>query len=113
MKISKFLLEIISKKETKIGRILDIFSQLLDEFLLPVIIGGSIIGAVYSLWLGIQYARSDGDARKEAQKRIINFIIGIVCLIVLFLLLQIYALQAESLINWLETSILSKSVNSK
>lgn len=109
MRISNFLLEIASEKTTKIGRILDIFAQLLREFLLPVIIGGSIIGAVYSLWLGIQYARSEGDARKEAQKRIINFIIGIVCVIVLFLLLRIYTDQAENLISWLEESILSKT----
>jgi len=112
MKISSFLL-IASDKTTKIGRILDIFSQLLKEFLLPVIIGGSIIGAVYALWLGIQYARTEGDARKEAQKRIINFIIGIVSLIVLFLLLRIYTEQAENLINWLEESILSKQAGNQ
>lgn len=106
-----FLLEIASSKRTKIGRILDIFAQLLDEFLLPVIIGGSIIGAVYALWLGIQYARTEGDARGEARKRIINFIIGIVSLIVLFLLLRIYTQESENLISWLENSILTKGDN--
>lgn len=106
MKLYGFL-GIASEKSTQIGRILDIFAQLLDEFLLPVIIGGSIIGAVYALWLGIQYARTEGESRGEAKKRIINFIIGIVSLIVLFILLRIYTLQAENLITWIENSILT------
>lgn len=106
--MQKFMrfMAISSDKPTKIGKILDIFAQLLDELLLPLIIGIGIIGTAYGIWLGIQYARTEGDARGEAKKRIINFLIGLVSLFVLLLLLRIYTENAESLITWVEESIL-------
>ena len=95
MKMLKFLGVDVSTSTTKIGRILEVFAQLLDEFLLPFVIAIGVLGAVYGLYLGINYSRSEGDARKEAQKRIINFIIGLVAVIVLIILLVIYTNNAQ------------------
>ncbi len=98
-----------STKETKIGRILDVFSQLLDEFLLPFIIAIGVLGAVYGLWLGISYAKTEGDARGDAKKRIINFLIGLVSVIVLIILLKIYTTQSDNIIEWVDTTFFGVS----
>ena len=97
-----FLLADQIDKSTKVGRILSTFADLLDELLLPFLIGIGIIGMIYGIWLGVQYARSEGDARGEAKKRIINFLIGLVSIFVLLLLLRIYAYNADSIISWIE-----------
>lgn len=107
MKLNHFL-GYVSEERTKIGRVLDVFAQLLDEFLLPFVIAIGVLGAVYGLYLGINYSRSEGDARKEAQKRIINFIIGLVAVIVLIILLVIYSKNAESFIDWIEVDVLQR-----
>ena len=100
----KFLLADEINDKTKVGRILGTFRDLLDELLLPFLIGIGIIGMIYGIWLGIQYARTEGDARGEAKKRIINFLIGLVSILVLLLLLRIYAYNADSIIDWIEGS---------
>lgn len=94
-----------SSKPTKIGRILDVFAQLLDEFLVPFLIGIGVIGGCYGLWLGINFARQEGDAKGEARKRLVNFLIGFVSVIVLLVLLRIYTNNAEALIEWIEKTI--------
>ena len=93
-----------AQRTTKVSRILGSFADLLDELLLPFLIGVGIIGMIYGIWLGVQYARSEGDARGEAKKRIINFLIGLVSIFVLLLLLRIYAYNAESIIDWIDGS---------
>ena len=98
----------VSNAETQVGKILDVFRQLLDEFLLPFIIAIGVLGAAYGLYLGINYSRSEGDARTEAKKRIINFIIGIVAVLVLIVLLIIYTQNADNFISWIE-DILGRS----
>ena len=98
-----------STKTTKIGRVLDVFAQLLDEFLLPFIIAIGVLGAVYGLWLGISYAKTEGDARGDAKKRIINFLIGLVSVIVLIILLEIYTKQADVIIEWIDTTFFEAS----
>ena len=98
----------VSNAETQVGKILDVFRQLLDEFLLPFIIAIGVLGAAYGLYLGINYSRSEGDARTEAKKRIINFIIGIVAVLVLIILLIIYTQNADNFISWIE-DILGRS----
>ena len=111
MKMLKFLGVDVSTSTTKIGRILEVFAQLLDEFLLPFVIAIGVLGAVYGLYLGINYSRSEGDARKEAQKRIINFIIGLVAVIVLIILLVIYTNNADNFIKWIEIDILGRGAS--
>lgn len=101
-----------SAKETKIGRILDVFAQLLDEFLLPFIIAVGVLGAVYGLWLGISYARTEGDARGDAKKRIINFLIGLVSVLVLIILLEIYTKNADAFIEWIDTTFFEAPASS-
>ena len=81
---------------------MDVFRQLLDEFLVPFLIAIGVLGACYGLWLGINYSRQDGEAKGEARKRIVNFLIGFVVIIVLLVLLKVYANNADALIEWVE-----------
>jgi uncharacterized membrane protein YidH (DUF202 family) len=111
MKMFRFMGVEVSESTTKIGRILEVFANLLDEFLLPFVIAIGVLGAVYGLYLGINYSRAEGDARKEAQKRIINFIIGLVAVIVLVVLLVIYTNNAQAFIDWIEIDILDRGSN--
>ena len=110
MKMYNFLAAYSSQEQTKIGRILDVFAQLLEEFLLPFIVAIGVLGAVYGLYLGINYSRAEGDAKKEAQKRIINFIIGLVAVIVLIILLEVYSANAAEFIDWIENTVLGGSL---
>ena len=112
MKMFRFLGVAVSESTTKIGRILEVFANLLDEFLLPFVIAIGVLGAVYGLYLGVNYSRAEGDARKEAQKRIINFIIGLVALIVLIIMLVIYSQKADAFIEWIEVDVLGRGSNS-
>ena len=98
----------LSEKTTKIGKILDVFAQLLDEFLLPFIIAIGVLGAAQGLYLGISYSKAEGDAKKEAQKRIINFIVGLVAVIVLIVLLEVFVANEENFIHWIEETILKR-----
>lgn len=91
---------------TKIGRVLLTFAELVDEFLVPFIIAIGSIGVAYGIWLGVAYAKAEGDGRVEAKKRIINFLIGLISVLVLIVLLIVYVKNAESLISWIEESIL-------
>ena len=82
-----------------------------SEFLLPFVIAIGVLGAVYGLYLGVNYSRAEGDARKEAQKRIINFIIGLVALIVLIIMLVIYSQNADAFIEWIEVDVLARGAS--
>ena len=111
MNFIKFLLATEeSTRSTKISRILGTFADLLDELLLPFLIGIGTIGVVYSIWLGIQYARSEGDARGEAKKRFINFLIGFICVIVLLILLWVFSQNAEAINEWIDNSLLDDTM---
>ena len=107
MKLINFM-GYISNSQTQVGKILDVFRQLLDEFLLPFIIAIGVLGAAYGFYLGISYSKAEGDARAEAKKRIINFIIGLVAVLILIIILIIYTQNADSLISWVE-EILGRS----
>lgn len=93
---------------TKVGRILQTFQDLLKEMLVPFIIVIGAASAIYAIWLGVSYSKAEGDARGEAKKRIINFIIGFVCIVVLLVLLGLYTVYGEGIIEWVNKAI-SKS----
>ena len=92
----------ISNASTQVGKVLDVFRQLLDEFLLPFIIAIGVLGAAYGFYLGVSYSKAEGEARTEAKKRIINFIIGLVAILILIILLIIYTQNADNFISWIE-----------
>lgn len=79
--------------------------SLIDSALVPILIVLLSVATIYSVVLGVNMARADsGEKREEAKKRLINFLIGAVIIIVLIAI--IYALAANL------TSILGIANNS-
>ena len=79
--------------------------SLIDSALVPILIVLLSVATIYSVVLGVNMARADsGEKREEAKKRLIDFLIGAVIIIVLIAI--IYALAANL------TSILGIANNS-
>lgn len=97
--------KISSEKTTKVGRILDVIRKMLNEIMLPFLITVAAAGTIYAIWLGVQYSKSEGDARGEAKKRIINFLIGFISIIVLLVLLELFVKYGEGLVDWVDTAL--------
>ena len=68
--------------------------NLIDSALVPILIVLLSVATIYSVVLGVNMARADsGEKREEAKKRLINFLIGAVIIIVLIAI--IYAIAAN------------------
>ena len=96
---------ISSERTTKVGRILDVIRKMLNEIMLPFLITVAAAGTIYGIWLGVQYSKSEGDARGEAKKRIINFLIGFISIIVLLVLLELFVRYGEGVVDWVDTAL--------
>ena len=96
---------ISSERTTKVGRILDVIRKMLNEIMLPFLITVAAAGTIYGIWLGVQYSKSEGDARGEAKKRIINFLIGFISIIVLLVLLELFVKYGEGVVDWVDTAL--------
>ena len=94
-----------SERTTKVGRILDVIRKMLNEIMLPFLITVAAAGTIYGIWLGVQYSKSEGDARGEAKKRIINFLIGFISIIVLLVLLELFVKYGEGVVDWVDTAL--------
>lgn len=90
---------------TKVGRILQTFQSMLKEMLIPFIIVVGAASAIYAIWLGVSYSKAEGDARAEAKKRIINFLIGFVCVVVLLILLGLFTVYGEGIVDWVNKAL--------
>jgi len=92
-------------RTTRIARILDTIRDMLNEMLLPFLIAIGAAGTIYAIWLGVNYSKSEGDARTEAKKRIVNFLIGFICIMVLLVLLELFVKYGEGMVDWLDTAL--------
>ena len=99
--------DVSNDSKSKIGRVLMTFSNMIDDLIYPFLIAFSAAGLLYSIYLGVNYSKSEGDARVDARKRIINFIIGFVSIVVLLLLLKVFCNNAESLVAWIDSTFYS------
>ncbi len=69
--------------------------------LVPVMIIVAAGGIFYSIYLGVNLARADSaDKRTEAKARMINAIIGFVCIFVLVLLMWLFCKYAPDIFGW-------------
>lgn len=67
---------------------------------LLIIIGTA--GSIYAIVLGVNYARAEtADKRDEAKKRMINAIIGLVAMILLLIILQLFVTYANDIAKWI------------
>ena len=83
--------------------------SLIDSALVPILIVLLSVATIYAVVLGVNMARADsGDKREEAKKRLINFLIGAVIIIVLIAIIYAIAANLTSILgianNSLETS---------
>ncbi len=72
----------------------------INSILWPILIVVAAAGTIYAIVLGVNMARADStEKREEAKKRVINVIIGMIIIIALILLLQLFI--NNILPNWL------------
>ncbi len=83
-----------------ITNILEPILKLLDSLLLPIIIIIGTVGSIYAIILGVNYARAETtDKREEAKKRMINAVVGLVAMVFLLILLQLFVNNAETILE--------------
>lgn len=83
-----------------ITNILDPILDLLDSLLLPIIIIIGTVGSIYAIILGVNYARAETtDKREEAKKRMINAVVGLVAMVFLLILLQLFVSNAPAILE--------------
>ena len=76
--------------------------NILNVLLVPLLIIVGTAGSIYAIVLGVNFSRAEtSDKREEAKKRLINAIIGLVVIIVLLLILQLFVAYAEDIVNWI------------
>ena len=77
--------------------------NLIDSALIPILIVLVAAGTIYSVILGVNMARADSsEKREEAKKRLINFLIGIVIVIVLIAIMYVLAAQLPNILTGVE-----------
>ena len=77
--------------------------SLMDSTLIPLLIVLVAAGTIYSVVLGVNMARADsGEKREEAKKRLINFLVGIVIVIVLIAIMYVLADQLPNILSGVE-----------
>lgn len=77
--------------------------SLMDSALIPILIVLVAAGTIYSVVLGVNMARADSsEKREEAKKRLINFLIGIVIVIVLIAIMYVLAAQLPNILEGVE-----------
>lgn len=83
-----------------IQTVLDPILELLNNLLLPILIVVGTAGSIYAIVLGVNFARAEtSDKREEAKKRMVNAIVGIVAMIFLLILLQLFVANADSIVQ--------------
>ena len=68
------------------------FVDTVKIILIPLLIIVASAGTIYAVVLGVNMAKADsGEKREEAKKRLVNFIVGLVIIVVLIVALRIVA----------------------
>lgn len=85
----------------------DLAKQIFDYIgyiLIPIMIVVGAAGIIYSVYLGVNLAKADSaDKRQEAKSRMVNAIIGFVCIFVLVLLMYLFVDNVETIFSWVKT----------
>ncbi len=84
--------------------ILNPIYNIINAIVVPILICVAIVGIIYSIVLGVNYARAEtSDQKEEAKKRIINVVVGALLMIVLMLLLWLFIANADIIFGWVES----------
>ena len=72
----------------------------ISDILWPILIVVAAAGTIYAIVLGVNMARADStEKREEAKKRVINVLVGMIIIVAIILLLQLYV--NTILHNWI------------
>ena len=83
--------------------------SLIDSALIPILIVLVAVGTIYSVVLGVNMARADSsEKREESKKRLINFLIGIVIIIVLIAIMYVLASQLPNILSGVENAAITE-----
>ena len=94
------------KSESRFTRILEPIKEMLDVVLVPFLIAYASAGVLYAIYLGVMYSKADSEEQRgDARKRIINFIIGFVCILVLLILLALVVKYGDAIGTWVSENI--------
>lgn len=78
----------------------DTLCQALSDILVPLLIIVATAGMIYAVVLGVNLARADSsEKQQEAKKRLIYAVVGLVCILVLILLLNIFVANVGKIIG--------------
>lgn len=78
--------------------------NLIDSFMIPLMIVVLSAGTIYAVILGVNMARADSsDARDAAKKRLINCIVGFAIIIVLLAIIYALAAKIDVILDLAET----------
>ncbi len=84
--------------------ILNVAYSIINAIVVPVLILVAVVGIIYSIVLGVNYARAEtSDQKEEAKKRIINVVVGALLMIVLMLLLWLFVANADTIFGWVQS----------
>jgi cell division protein FtsW (lipid II flippase) len=76
--------------------------NILDALLVPLLIIVGTAGSIYAIVLGVNYSKAEtADKREEAKKRMINAIIGLVLMVLLLIILQLFVDNATIIAEWI------------
>ncbi len=93
--------ELVPPSQQQSNDLAEILTEI-DKFLVPVILALLGFGSIYAIFLGVMLAKADGaDAREQAKKRMRNFLIGIVAVILLMSLLKIVTTNIDPILTFL------------
>ncbi len=69
----------------------------------PVLFVLSVVGIIYVITLGVQYARAESTDKREAAKtKMVNAIVGIVIMLVLIIVMLLVADNLTNIIDWIK-----------
>lgn len=79
--------------------------EILDALLVPILIIIGTAGSIYAIVLAVNFSRAEtADKREEAKKRMINAIVGLVVMVLLLVILQLFVSYAPDIATWISTS---------
>ncbi len=88
-----------------VSDILQPIINVLDSFLLPVIIILGVAGMIYGIVLGVKYAKAEtADQRDENKKRMIHAVIGILIMLVILIAAKVFTANADTMFGWVDES---------
>ena len=78
---------------------------IVDSLLWPIFGIIAVLGIVYAIVLGVNYAKAEtSDKKEEAKKRIINAVVGVVVMLALIVILKVFVGNISAVQRWVNNT---------